>query len=148
MFGFFGGVVLICSAVQAFDSVRDFAALANSFPFDNRTEAGRVEYAKKFDLMTAKYLPRFQRLIELNPDSDTFLVQSTFTFADVGLAQVLHMLGDIKGNFEFLAPYPALCKLLEAVTSLPGVAAYLKSDLHYPLGDEAYCVNVDTVLRR
>ena len=45
-------------------------------------------------------------------------------------------------------PYPQLLKLQQRVVRLPGMTAFLGSDLHYPPGDAAYCEQVSIVLGR
>ena len=133
---------------QVYESVRDFKSPANAYPFDQQNPDLKAAYPAKLRACLDKYLPRFEALIEANPDSDTFIVQDTWTFADVALADALMNYVEITGGEEFLAPYPKVTALAKAIWALPGVAAYLKSPLHYPLGDAVYVANVNTVLRR
>ena len=49
---------------------------------------------------------------------------------------------------EILDGSPLLAGLVQRVTLLPGVAAYLRSPQRWPLADEAYVINVAQVLER
>lgn len=134
--------------MQAYESVRDFARVGVDFPFSGLSAEGRVGWDAKNAAACAKYLPRFDAFVARNPDSDTFLVGPSVTLADIALAEALSTLVDITGGDALLAPYPRLVALYAAVLAMPGVDAYLKSPLRFPLGDAAYVVNVDTVLGR
>ena len=64
------------------------------------------------------------------------------------LAEVLYSIKEITGSEDYLSAYPGLLKLAHVVWTQPSIDAYLKSELHYPLGGAAYCANVNKVLRR
>ena len=132
---------------QVYESVRDYARPGNDFSFEVEKPEGRAKWDAKFVANNAKYLPRFEAVIAANPDSDTFTVQASYTLADIALAEALSTLVDITGSTDFLAPYPGVLRLAHAIWDLPAVAAYLKSDKRYPLGDAAYVANVAKVLR-
>jgi hypothetical protein len=49
---------------------------------------------------------------------------------------------------EVTAHMPRLVDLQNRVISLPGVRAFIRSSDYYPLGDAAYCEQVNVVLGR
>ena len=78
----------------------------------------------------------------------TLQVGDSLTLADVLFAEILEMYADILKSKDFLAASPACKKVLDTVLALPQVAAYLSSDLRYPLGGEEYMREVDIALGR
>ena len=78
--------------MQVFEGVRDFTrAASGDYAFDNfgGDAAKAAAYPAKLTAALEKYLPKFEALITANPDSDTYTVQGTPTFADVALASEL-----------------------------------------------------------
>lgn len=82
--------MMVCYA-QVYEGVRDFARAAIDFPFDTLTgdAVKAAAFPAKLAAAFEKYLPLFEALIDLNPDSETYTVQATPTFADVALASEL-----------------------------------------------------------
>jgi len=127
------------------DTVRDFVGVALGIA---TADAG---YPAKVQAVLDKYLPLFERYLVANTESDTFLVGSSLTLADILLAEALLAYVEVTAAIGAPTPltaYPRLKRLYDHVLALPGVAAYLASPLRYPLGDAVYWANVNTVLRR
>ena len=68
------------------------------------------------------------------------------SFADIVLAEALTAYLEITP--EILNGSPLLAGLVQRVTLLPGVAAYLRSPQRWPVADESYVINVAEVLER
>merc|ERR1719215_2094137 len=95
----------------------------------------------------AKYLAKFEAMLE---KGGGHIVLSGLSTADVLLAEMAHELESFCPGS--LGNYPKLRNLRDEVVGIPGVTAYLKSPLRFPLPvgkvREAYVTNVMTVLAR
>jgi hypothetical protein len=70
--------------------------------------AVQVSYLVTVQSTLDKYLPKFEKLIELNGASDTFTVTGSMTYGDVAVAEALKTYEEITGSLAFLAAYPGL----------------------------------------
>ncbi len=68
----------------------------------------QVSYLVTVQSTLDKYLPKFEKLIELNGASDTFTVTGSMTYGDVAVAEALKTYEEITGSLAFLAAYPGL----------------------------------------
>ncbi len=127
------------------ECARDFQDGPLRFAFaENKEEHATVAMAAQ----AAKICPRLEALAAANQAKHgvPWIASATVSYADVMLAEVLRSYTQICP--QNIASYPALLRLRDAVMALPGVAAYLASDLSFPVPDAKYCENVNTVLRR
>eukprot|EP01033_Poteriospumella_lacustris_P007837 gene7838-5639_t len=76
-----------------------------------------------------------------------YMVGSALTYADILVAHVTTWYVEECGP-EIVAQMPLVVALQNAVISLPGVTKFIKSIHYFPLGDRAYCEQVDRVLGR
>ncbi|MGO1117286.1 glutathione S-transferase family protein [Rhodovibrionaceae bacterium A322] len=92
----------------------------------------------------AKFAPHFER--RLLENGSGFCAGTEMTFADVLLAEALcsyqEWIPDV------LDRTPLLSALYERIISNNGIAAYLQSPQRYPMADEAYVIDVASVLQR
>lgn len=79
-----------------------------------------------------------------------FLVGNTLSYIDILAAHLLTWAMEELGEFalEVVRTTPLLVDLQRHVLSLPQMEAFIRSDLYYPLGDEAYVKEVSTTLGR
>ncbi|MEM9442167.1 MAG: glutathione S-transferase family protein [Pseudomonadota bacterium] len=120
--------------------VADFAETAIQAPFKSSAAIAVADMEDRF----AKFGPRFEARIAAQ--SSTFIASANMTFADVVLAEALSSY--LEWCPEILTDTPHLERLYNNVISTPGVAAYLASDLRYPIPDANYVVAAARVLRR
>jgi len=120
--------------------VADFAETAIQAPFKSSDAIAVADMEDRF----AKFGPRFEARIAAQ--GSTFIASAKMTFADVVLAEA--MSSYLEWCPEILADTPRLGRLYNNVISTPGVAAYLASDLRYPIPDANYVVAAAKVLRR
>jgi glutathione S-transferase len=80
-------------------------------------------------------------------DAPVFLVGSSLSYADVLAAHLLTWVVEELGA-DCVRTMPLLVDLQRYVISLPHMAAFIKSDLYYPVGDDAYVNEVNTTLGR
>lgn len=93
---------------------------------------------------TQKFAPRFEAYLERTGSG--YLCTQSLSFADVVLAQATSAYIELVPNI--FADYPLLQKHQTEITSLPGIKAYLDSDLYYPTPGDAYVTGVARVLQR
>jgi glutathione S-transferase len=118
----------------------DFAEAGLQAAFKPSAEAARADLTARF----AKFGPRFEARIEAQGSG--FCAAASMTFADVVLAEALS--GYLEWLPDLLDETPKLKALYREVTESPGLAAYLASDLRYPMPDADYVIRVAKVLQR
>lgn len=120
--------------------VADFAETAMQAAFKPSADITIADLEGRF----AKFGPRFENWIVA---LDTgFSAAKTMTFADVVLAEALSSY--LEWCPDILDSTPKLAALYQAVTTSPGIAAYLASDLRYAKPGEDYVIGVAQVLQR
>lgn len=148
-----GGSELEKAEVDAVcETVKDFAAPGIGWMFAHRAGRDMAELAKPH---FARWIPRFERYIKNNAAGDgKHLVGASTTMADIVMAEAMQQYNDVMtvteyaDPAEFWAEYPCCRAVHEAVLALPRIDAYLKSGLSFPVQDDRYMENVDTVMGR
>ncbi|MEM1049077.1 MAG: glutathione S-transferase family protein [Pseudomonadota bacterium] len=92
----------------------------------------------------AKFGPRFEARIA--DQGSGYSAAAQMTFADVVLAEALSTY--LEWLPDILAATPLLSALYQSVTTQPGIAAYLASDLRYPKAGDTYVIAAARVLQR
>lgn len=120
--------------------VADFAEPAMQAAFKPSAEIAEADMRDRF----AKFGPRFEARILAQ--GSTFCAAATMTFADVVLAEALSSY--LEWCPDILDESPKLQKLYMTVTEMPGIAAYLASDLRYPKPSDDYVISAARTLQR
>ena len=120
--------------------VADFAEAAMQAAFKPTADVAIADLEARF----AKFGPRFETRIA--DQGSGFCASGTMTFADVVLAEALSSY--LEWRPDLLGGTPNLHTLYETVTTSPGVAAYLASDLRYPKPGNDYVIGAARVLQR
>lgn len=116
---------------MCYEGVRDFCLGPMRHPFvDDKPEQEKLMHE-----LVAKYCPKFEAIAAKSPES-AFILDKV-SYADVCLVEVLFGYAEVFGTWDWLAAYPALTKMVDAVKSLPGIDAYLKSPKRFKPGDAA-----------
>lgn len=131
---------VLCDMIH--EAVRDFVAAAISFPFQSREEA-----VPRCTAAVEKWCPHFER-IALGNEHPAWIVGSSMAYADVLLAEALQSYVDVLQSAEWLAAYPRLAQLHDAMLRHEGVRAYLISPLRFGVAGPPYVTSVARVLRR
>jgi glutathione S-transferase len=129
------------------ESVRDLLSLLLSAPFQRiiSTEANDAHVKamkEKWSFVAARY----EAILETNQQDEKasphgYLVGDALTYADVLVAHVTTWFVEECGA-DIVENMPLLVELQNTVISLPGVESFIKSKLFFPVGDEAYVVQV------
>ena len=120
--------------------VADFAEAPMQAAFKPTEDAAVADLQARF----AKFGPRFEARI--TQQGSGFIAAGSMTFADVLLAEALSSY--LEWCPDILDGSPGVAGLYAAVTDLPGIAAYLSSDLRYPKPGDDYVIGVAKVLQR
>lgn len=120
--------------------VADFAETAMQAAFKPTAEAAVADLQARF----AKFGPRFEARIAAQGSG--FIAAGSMTFADVLLVEAL--CSYLEWCPDILDDTPEVAALYQKVTAVPGVAAYLASDLRYPKPGNDYVIGVAKVLQR
>jgi glutathione S-transferase len=120
--------------------VADLAEVALQAAFKPAGQVAVADLNKSFN----KFAPRLEARIEAQGSG--YCAAARLTFADVVLAEALS--NYLEWCPDILATAPGLQRLYERVTSEPGVAGYLASDLRYPKSGDDYVIGVARVLQR
>ncbi|MBY8977537.1 glutathione S-transferase family protein [Rhodobacteraceae bacterium NNCM2] len=120
--------------------VSDFAETAMQAAFKPTAEHAIADLQARF----AKFGPRFEA--RLDAQGSGFCAAEGMTFADVVLAEALSSY--LEWCPDILDDTPRLRELYDTVTATPGIAAYLASDLRYPMPGDDYVIGVARVLQR
>lgn len=91
----------------------------------------------------AKYCPKFEKILS---DSTTGFVTSSFTYADVLLANAVDWNIELLASASFLDEFPLLARHHDETVHMPHLREYLESNKRYPLGGEVYVAHVRSVL--
>lgn len=91
-----------------------------------------------------KFGPKFE--VRLRDNGAPYVSGKRLTFADVVLAQATSAYDELSNGI--LGDYPLLQAHQLQVCSLPGIAAYLKSDLFYPTPGDDYVISAARTLQR
>lgn len=128
------------------EACHDVLSLAVSAPF-KRSHGSEEEAAQKQLMVTkwSKFGPRFEAVLAAN--GGKFMVGQAITYADVLMVHAMTWYVEECGP-ETVSSLPLLVDLQHQVFSLPGIQAFIKSKLYYPLGDNAYCAQVCETLGR
>jgi len=130
-----------CSQIAG--AVNDWASAPMQYAFQRDKEDFRtghcVSHFKKF----GQYLERI-----LVDNKCGFMVGKSLTYADVLVAECLTSYEELIPGIIESSGFKMLGILKTVVCTLPGLKKYLKSSLRHKFPDDAYVVNVDTVLRR
>lgn len=118
----------------------DFAEVAIQATFKPSADIAVADLETRF----AKFGPRFEARIE--EQGSGFCAADRMTFADVVLAEALS--GYLEWLPDILSETPRVAALYERVTTMPGVASYLASELRYPMPTQEYVIAAARVLRR
>lgn len=118
----------------------DFAETAIQAAFKPTADVAIADLEVRFQ----KFGPRFEARIE--EQGSGFSAAAKMTFADVVLAEALSSY--LEWCPDILSGTPGLAALYDTVTSVPGVAAYLASDLRYPRPNDEYVIGAARVLQR
>ena len=118
----------------------DLAEAAMQAPFQPTRAAAVGGLQQRF----AKFGARLEK--RLADNGGAFTAGTRLSFADIVLAEALSAYLEITP--EILNGSPLLAGLVQRVTLLPGVAAYLRSPQRWPVADESYVINVAEVLER
>lgn len=120
--------------------VADFAEAAMQAAFKPTADAAVADLQARF----AKFGPRFEARIKAQGSG--FIAAGGVTFADVVLAEALSSY--LEWCPDLLDGTPGLAAMYQSVTTQPGIAAYLASDLRYPMPGDDYVIGVAKVLQR
>ena len=121
-------------------AVADFAETAIQAPFKPSTSVAVADMELRF----AKFGPRFEaRIVQ---QRSGFCAADRLTFADIVLAESLRSY--LECCPDILNGMPSLKSLYARITQLPGIAAYLASDLRYPKPGPDYVAASAPVLQR
>ncbi len=118
----------------------DFSETAIQAPFKPSGAIAVADMEARF----AKFGPRFEARIAAQGSG--FSSSDDMTFADVVLAEALSSY--LEWCPAILADSPHLEGLYQRVTSSPGIAGYLVSDLRYPKPGSDYVIAAARVLQR
>mmetsp|Transcript_11307 Transcript_11307/g.18414 ORF Transcript_11307/g.18414 Transcript_11307/m.18414 type:complete len:253 (+) Transcript_11307:126-884(+) len=111
-----------------------------------KSKVVRVKWAKCGHRLEA-VLQRQHRGHEGSEEEVVFLVGHSLSYADVLAAHLLTWAVEELGA-DCVRTMPLLVDLQRHVLSLPQMAAFIKSDLYYPIGDDAYVQEVNVTLGR
>lgn len=118
----------------------DFAETAIQAPFKLNASVAIADMEVRF----AKFGPRFEaRIVQ---QGSSCCVEDRLTFADIVLAEALSSY--LEWCPDILEETPSLKALYLKVTQLPGIAAYLASELRYPKQGADYVIAAARVLER
>ena len=120
--------------------VADFAEVAMQAPFKPTAEIAEADLRAKF----TKFGPRFEARIA--EQGSGFCAAADMTFADVVLCEALSSY--LERCPDILKTSPGLADLYSRVTGTEGIAAYLESDLRYPMPGDEYVISAARVLQR
>ena len=113
------------AADTAAEGVADFRAAVLSLPFSGNTEACQRTIER--------YAPVFEKLLGGLLGTGYVAGGAEMTYADVLLAEACFSYGELFGqSFLRTNGFEKLATLVDSVVQLPGVAAYLRSELRYP----------------
>ena len=118
----------------------DFAETAIQAAFKPSADVAVADLEGRF----AKFGQRFEARLE--QQGSGFIAAETMTFADVVLAEALS--GYLEWCPAILGDTPRLEAMYQAVVTTPGIAAYLESDLRYPMPEADYVIAAARVLQR
>lgn len=127
-------------------TIADAVGMALQAPFQ-RNHGPDKDAAHKQAMLAkwAKFGPRFEAVLAAN--GGKYLVGQSLTYADVLMVHCLTWYIEECGH-SVANNLDLLVELQHKVFALPGVQAFIKSELYYPLGDNAYAESVSTVLGR
>ncbi len=120
--------------------VADFAETGLQAAFKPTEAVARDDLTARF----AKFGPRFEARIA--DQGSGYSAAAQMTFADVVLAEALSSY--LEWVPDILDATPLLAALYQSVTTQPGIAAYLASDLRYPKPGDIYVIAAARVLQR
>lgn len=120
--------------------VADFAETAMQAAFKPTADIARGELEARF----VKFGPRFEARIA--QQGSGFCAAAGMTFADVVLSEALSSY--LEWCPDILDATPHLKGMYQVVTTRPGIAAYLASELRYPMPGADYVIGVARVLQR
>ena len=126
------------------DMIAGVAADLAEVPMQAAFQPDRTAAVSALHQRFAKLGTRLEK--RLADNGGKFTAGTRLSFADVVLAEALSAYLDIAP--KILDGSPLLAGLVQRVTQLPGVAAYLRSPQRWPIADEAYVMNVAQVLER
>ncbi len=138
-------------------AINDFASAGLSPPFRIHRSGEDAEAAKAAGMASMqRTLPYVEALAAKNAAAHAgcaFLVGAQRTAADVLLAQALFEASEAcLGRGDDLGwlkeAHPHMYAVVQSVLEMPGIAAYLKSELRYPPSGPEYVRQVDEVLGR
>ncbi len=128
------------------ETIKDLLPFVTILPFQRLKSEDvlltHIKSAKEKWMMIAS---RLEIILERN--GGKYLVGSTMTYVDILVAHILTWFVEECGN-ESVDKMPLLVRLQNGIISLPGIQAFIRSQAYYPIGDRAYCEQVNSVLAR
>jgi len=121
-------------------TVADFAESSMQAAF----MPNREQVVAALQARIGKFGPRFEA--RLNDNGSGFACGMRLSFADVVLAQATSAYDELYSGI--LDPYPLLQSHQVKISGLPGIAAYLKSNLFYPTPGDDYVISAARTLQR
>jgi glutathione S-transferase len=111
--------------------------IAGSLYYEDQKEPAKARSAAFIANRVPKYLGYFERVLQQNPDGDTWMVGSAPSYVDLSLFQVIEGLHYAfpRAMKPFAARYKALAALREAVRKRPNIARYLASERRLPFNE-------------
>lgn len=128
------------------EAVRDLLPDLCAAPFMRPPLKSKEEFEGHLAKMREKWIKvasRLEAILVLN--GGRHLVANQLTYADILVAHALTWYVEECGP-QIVENMPNLVGLQNTVISLPGIQTFIKSQAYYPLGDEAYCKQVNHVL--
>ena len=80
-------------------------------------------------------------------DDKVFMVGRSMTYADILVAHIMTWFVEECGE-SIAEPFPYLVTLQNQVISSPGIRKYIQSVHYFPIGDDAYVMQVKKILNR
>lgn len=127
------------------ESVKDMLPLLTGAPFKRHNGVNPEKISQEIREKWAGLAPRYEAILEGN--GKKFLVGDSLTYTDVLMAHAITWVVE-ETEVQSVELFPNLVALQNTVINLPGVRAFIRSQLYYPVGNSEYCDVVSAVLAR
>lgn len=128
------------------EMVRDVVGMTLGAPFMRaKGEESKQKVLETMRTNWKKFGSRFEVVLVAN--GGEYLVGNSLSYADILLVHALTCYVEECGP-DVVSDMPQLVELQHKVMALPGIQSFIRSDLYFPLGDDAYVRQVSTVLGR
>lgn len=111
--------------------------IATSKYYEEQKEEAKARTAEFIKSRIPKFLGYFERVLQQNPDGDTYIVGGSITHVDLSLFQVVQGLRYAfpRAMKDHADRYPALGRLHDTVKARPRITAYLNSSRRLPFNE-------------